>query len=329
MSGRTRIILIAVAFIALGIIIPMIFPFGSQAVASSVTVAPEVLFNIPLGGFVFPLSNTILTAWIVILILTLLAYLATRNMQLVPSGLQNVMEMAVESIMGLAESVAGDRARKFFVVVATIFIYVLFCNLIGLIPGFGPIGTITLEPGQTAPVGISVLGDATGFAPNPPETGVPILAPFFRAPSTDVNFTFAIALVTMLLVEAWGMQMTGLGRYWLRFFRFGQIIEFFRLLFHGKVKIGMFFMGLIDFFVGLIELVSEFAKLIAFTFRLFGNIFAGEVVLLIMSFLFAALPLIFYGFELFVGFVQAFVFAILALAFMTIATTPHEAGEHH
>ncbi len=328
MSGRTRIILIIVAFIVAAALIKAI-PFGSAAVGSSVTVSPEILFNISIGGFVYPLTNTILTAWLVILALALLSYFATRKMELVPSGLQNVMEMAVESIMGLAESVAGDRARKFFVVVATIFIFVMFSNLVGLIPGFGPIGTITLEPGKTAPTGIFIIGDAPQFAQNPAESGVPILAPFFRSPSTDVNLTFGIALIAMLLVEAWGMQMTGIGRYWLRFFRFGQLGEFFRLLFQGKVKIGMFFMGLIDFFVGLIELVSEFAKLIAFTFRLFGNIFAGEVVLLIMSFLFAALPLIFYGFELFVGFVQAFVFAILALAFMTIATTPHEAEGHH
>ncbi len=328
MSGRTRIILIIVAFIVAAALIKAI-PFGSEAVGSSVTVSPEILFNISIGGFVYPLTNTILTAWLVILALALLSYFATRKMELVPSGLQNVMEMAVESIMGLAESVAGDRARKFFVVVAPIFIFVMFSNLVGLIPGFGPIGTITLEPGKTAPTGIFIIGDAPQFAQNPAESGVPILAPFFRSPSTEVNLTFGIALIAMLLVEAWGMQMTGIGRYWLRFFRFGQLGEFFRLLFQGKVKIGMFFMGLIDFFVGLIELVSEFAKLIAFTFRLFGNIFAGEVVLLIMSFLFAALPLIFYGFELFVGFVQAFVFAILALAFMTIATTPHEAEGHH
>ncbi len=328
MSGRTRIILIVVAFIVAAALIKAI-PFGSEAVGSSVTVSPEILFNISIGGFVYPLTNTILTAWLVILALALLSYFATRKMELVPSGLQNVMEMAVESIMGLAESVAGDRARKFFVVVATIFIFVMFSNLVGLIPGFGPIGTMTLEPGKPAPTGIFIIGDAPQFAQNPAESGVPILAPFFRSPSTDVNLTFGIALIAMLLVEAWGMQMTGIGRYWLRFFRFGQLGEFVRLLFQGKVKVGMFFMGLIDFFVGLIELVSEFAKLIAFTFRLFGNIFAGEVVLLIMSFLFAALPLIFYGFELFVGFVQAFVFAILALAFMTIATTPHEAEGHH
>ena len=328
MSGRTRVLLIAVAFVVAAILIKLI-PFGAEAVASSVTVPPEILVNISLFGFVYPLTNTIFTAWLVIILLTVLAYFATRKMELVPGGLQNVMEMAVESIMGLAESVAGNRARKFFVVAATIFIYVMFCNLVGLIPGFGPIGTITLPSGQNAPTGIFLIADAPQVAPNLPETGVPILAPFFRAPSTDVNLTLSIALITMFLVEAWGMQMTGPLRYWLRFVRFGQLIDFVRQLFHGQVELGLFFMGLIDLLVGLIEFVSEIAKIIAFTFRLFGNIFAGEVVLLIMSFLFGALPLIFYGFETFVGFVQAFVFCILGLAFMTISTTPHEAEGHH
>ncbi|MGB8644511.1 MAG: FoF1 ATP synthase subunit a [Anaerolineae bacterium] len=329
MRGWIKILIYALVFIAIGVLLKMFIPFGPEAVGSSVTVSPEVLFNIPTPFGNYPFTNTILTAWIVMLLLALLAYLATRKMELIPSGLQNVMEFALETMMGLADSVAGERARKFFVVTATIFIFVLFSNLIGLIPGFGPIGTITLEQGQQPPQGIVLWGDAPWAAPNPAETGVPILAPFVRAPSTDVNLTLAIALVAMFLVEAWGFQANGFFGYLGRFFRFGMLGEFFGGLFKGKIKIGQFFMGLIDFFVGLIELVSEFAKIIAFTFRLFGNIFAGEIVLLIMAFLFAALPLIFYGFELFVGFIQAFVFFILSLAFMTIATTPHQAEGHH
>ncbi|MGE5139119.1 MAG: F0F1 ATP synthase subunit A, partial [Rudaea sp.] len=282
MSGRAKLLIIALVVLVVAIALPKLFPFGAEAVASSVTVPPEVQVDIPTPFGTYALNNTIFTAWIVMILIALLSYFATRKMELVPSGLQNLMEYAIEAIMGLAESVAGDRARKFFVVTASIFIFVLFSNLVGLIPGFGPIGTITLEEGQKAPQGIVILGDAPGFAPNPPETGVPILAPFVRAPSTDVNFTLAIALVAMLLVEFWGMQMTGWGAYWLRFFRFGQIIDFFANLFRGKFKIGLLAMGLIDLFVGLIEFVSEFAKAIAFTFRLFGNIFAGEIVLLIM-----------------------------------------------
>jgi F-type H+-transporting ATPase subunit a len=113
-----------------------------------------------------------------------------------------------------------------------------------------------------------------------------------------------------------------------KFFNFARVGKFFGGLVRGKPQMGDLAFGLIDVFVGLVELVSEVAKIIAFTFRLFGNIFAGEVLLLIMSFLFLALPLIFYGLEVFVGGIQGFVFAILTLAFMSIATTPHGGEEH-
>ncbi len=329
MSGRTKIIVYAIVFFAIAILVKIFIPFEAPAVASSVTVAPEILWNVPMPWGIYPISNTMFTAWLVMILITVLAFLSTRNMQLVPRGLQNLMEYAIEAINGLAESIAGDRARKFLVVTATIFIFVLFSNLVGLIPGFGPIGTITLEEGQAAPTGIIIIGDAPGFAPNPAETGVPILAPFFRSPSTDVNMTLAIALLTMILVEAWGVQANGFLPYLARFFRFGQLAGFVKSIFSGKIKWGLLGMGLIDLIVGLIEFVGEFARLIAFTFRLFGNIFAGEIVLLIMAFLLLVLPLIFYGFELFVGFIQAFVFFVLAVAFMTIATTPHEAEGHH
>jgi F-type H+-transporting ATPase subunit a len=334
-SRRNQIIVIAIVLIAIGFVLPRYFPFGAEAVASSVTLPPELMFvvslpfTLPIVGSAVPITNTLITAWIVIIFLTLFAYFSTRKMSLVPGGLQNVMEAIVEAILGLAESVAGERARMFFTLVATIFIYALFSNLIGLIPGFGPIGTITLEQGQAPPVGIYTIGDAPAFAQNPPETGVPILAPFVRAPSTDINYPLAFALIAMAMVEFWGMQALGVLGYWEKFFNFRRLGKFIGGLFRGKVVVGDLAFGFIDIFIGLVELVSEAGKIIAFTFRLFGNIFAGEVVLLIMSFLFLMLPLVFYGLELFVGVIQAFVFAILTLAFATIATTPHAGEAEH
>lgn len=335
MSRRNQIIVIAIVLIALGFVLPSFFPFGAEAVASSVTLPPEVMFvvnlpfSLPIVGSSLPITNTLITTWIVMVILTLFAYFSTRKMSLTPTGLQNVMEAIIDAILGLAESVAGPRARKFFTLVATIFIFALLSNLIGLIPGFGPIGTITLEGSQTAPKGIAIVGDAPGFALNPPETGIPILAPFVRAPSTDINFPLAFALIAMTMVEFWGMQALGVLSYWGKFFNFKRLVKFIGGVFKGKFVIGDLLFGFIDIFIGIVELVSEIGKIIAFTFRLFGNIFAGEVVLLIMSFLFLMLPLIFYGLELFVGVIQAFVFAILTLAFATIATTPHVGEAEH
>lgn len=328
---------VIIVLIVVAVFVKIFVPFETAAVQASVAIAPEVLFEIqlpfsvPLIGSVFPISNTILTTWIVMIIIALFAFLATRKMSLVPNGLQNIMEMLIEWLAGLAESVAGpERGKKFFTIPATIFILVLFANLIGLIPGFGPIGVISLASNQSPPNGIVLLGDAPrAFVVHEAEGGVPVLAPFVRAPSTDVNLPLALALIAMVTVEFYGIQMLGLLHYLGKFFNFKRLAKFFTGLLRGKPSMGDLGFGLIDAFAGLVELFSELGKVVAFTFRLFGNIFAGEVVLLIMSFLFLLLPFIFYGLELFVAVIQAFVFCVLAIAFMTIATTPHAGESEH
>lgn len=334
MSSRNKILLIATGFIVIAVLqkllpalgVATFLSFDAEAVSASVAVKPEVMFIV--GGF--EITNTLLMTWAAMFILILLSFLATRNMKLVPSGVQNFMEFAIESIAGLCESVAGsERAKKFFPIVATIFLFVTVSNLLGLIPGFGPIGTMTLEHDAPPPKSIALLGDASLFAAAHEEEGAtPVLAPFFRSPSTDINTTLAIALIAMLLVQFFGIQALGFLGYFGKFFNFKRLGKFFTGLFKGKFSGADLGFGFLDTFIGLIEFISEIAKIFAFTFRLFGNIFAGEVVLLIMSFLFLALPLVFYGFEVFVGFIQGFVFAVLTLAFMTIATTGHGAEEH-
>ena len=322
------IVILALLFVP-GILLPR---FGTGAVTASVSVRPEVL--ITLGGL--EISNTLLTSWIVVLLLVLFAFFSTRNMRMIPSGLQNIMEYIVEALDGLATSVAGERGKKFFPIVATIFLFVLFSNLLGLIPGFGPIGLIPVDAKNPAPQGITTFdlppSIAQSVGPNKPaEEGENIvLAPFFRSPSTDVNMTLALALISVVMTQVFGMQALGPVKYWFaRFFMFGKLGEFVKSIFQGKPKFGLLAFGFLDVFIGILELVSEVSKILSFTFRLFGNIFAGEVVLLIMAFLFFALPFPFYALEIFVGFIQAFVFAILTLVFMTIATTAHGAEEHH
>lgn len=325
MSRRNKILLISLLFVALAIVQKLFFTFDAEAVRASVAVKPEILFEA--GSF--EITNTLLTSWLAILILALFAFLATRNMSLAPSGLQNALEMIVEAILGLCESVAGPRGRKFFPIVATIFLFVLVSNLLGLIPGFGPIGTITLKGGDP-PKGLITYEAPSVFAANEEEEGrPPVLAPFVRSPSTDINFPLALALISVGLTQIFGMQALGLFGYWGKFFNFKRLGLFFVGLLRGKAKVGDLLYGLLDIFIGLVEFVSEVGKIVSFTFRLFGNIFAGEVMLLIMSFLFLAFPLIFYGLEVFVGVIQGFVFAILTLAFMSIATTPHAGEEHH
>lgn len=342
MLKNPRLWIAIIAFFAAGIALKFLVPFSPAAVRASVAIAPEILFFLP-GGF--PISPTLITLLIVFVILVVFAFLSTRNMKLVPGGLQNFVEFIMEQLVNLFTGIAGPMWTKFFTIAASIFLLVLVSNFIGLIPGAGSIGVIKVgesthsqvvngqvcfedpETHECEPSGIFAVADAPAFLTpislehaNMQARGEEFeehgaLVPFVRAPSSDINFGLALALVSVIMTQVYGMQKQGL-KYWTRFFSFGRLLK-------GDIAF-----GLIDVFVGLVELISELGKIISFTFRLFGNIFAGEIVLLIMAFLFLMLPFPFYFFEFFVALVQAFVFAVLTMAFMRIATAEH-GGENH
>lgn len=268
------------------------------------------------------LTNSLLTTLIVDIILIVLA-LATRAglKEGVPSGLVNVMEMIIEGLYGLVENVVGKNAKRFFPIAATIFLFVIVSNYSGLIPGVGSIGIYhgaeKADGGHGLVIDQKVVAsdEKMAFSLFPAqvsaEEGKATLVPLFRAPSADLNVTFALALITMIMVQYYGISSLG-GKYFKKFFNFG----------------GKGFMGAIFGVVGILELISEIAKVISFAFRLFGNIFAGEVLLAVMAFLVAfLLPMPFYGLELFVGFIQAFVFMMLAVVFFSTAMVGHD--DHH
>jgi F-type H+-transporting ATPase subunit a len=274
------------------------------------------------------LTNTIVTVAIVDLLIIVLALAATARMKLVPSGWQNFVELVVEYVYGLAEQVAGKAARAYFPWVMTIFIFVIISNWSGLIPGVGSIGVFHGEGAAAeehafdadaqlamADGNLILLDPAQQDEAPAAEAGHGEFVPLFRAPSADLNVTFALALTTMFMVQVWGFRALGPG-YLKKFFAW-----------RGPST----FMKAIGAFVGILELISEFARILSFGFRLFGNIFAGEIVLATMAFLAAFLiPLPFYMLELFVGFVQALVFTMLALVFFSMATAGHgESHEHH
>ena len=272
------------------------------------------------------LTNTVVTVAIVDVLIIVLALAATARMKLVPSGWQNFVEMVVEYVYGLAEQVAGKAARTYYPWVMTIFIFVIISNWTGLIPGVGSIGVIHTAGGATeehsfSPGAQLAMADGNLILLDPAqqdeagaaaaEEGHGAFVPLFRAPSADLNVTFALALTTMFMVQVWGFRALGPG-YLKKFFAW-----------RGPNT----FMKAIGAFVGILELISEFARILSFGFRLFGNIFAGEIVLATMAFLAAFLiPLPFYMLELFVGFVQALVFTMLALVFFSMATMGH--GDH-
>lgn len=273
------------------------------------------------------LTNTVVAVVIVDLIIIILALAATTRMKLVPGGWQNFVELVIEYIYGLAEQVAGKAARTYFPWVMTIFIFVIVSNWSGLIPGVGSIGVFHGTEGATEEHAFNAdaqlaMADGSLILAAPQqqdeataEEGHGEFVPLYRAPSADLNVTFALALTTMFMVQVWGVRALGAG-YFKKFFAW-----------RGP-NIGM---KLIGAFVGILELISEFARILAFGFRLFGNIFAGEIVLATMAFLAAFLiPLPFYLLEVFVGFVQALVFTMLALVFFSMSTMGHgDSHEHH
>jgi F-type H+-transporting ATPase subunit a len=293
-SRRQRILLIVlVAFvlIALGAVF---FPISMP----HFQLAPEK----PWHGI--PITNTMIAAWLTIIVLGILSYLATRKMKLVPRGLQNIMEVVLEALIGFVESIAGkDNGRKFFPVVATIFIFVIVNAWLALFPGFMSIG----------------IWEGHGEEQ--------VLVPFLRGANTDVNFPLALALVSFIFVEYWGFKAHGFTSYMGKFVNFRKYFGGWGKVLRGQVGggMGMLFTGIIDIFVGFVELLSELIRIVSFTFRLFGNMTAGEILVFSMMFLIpwvAAVP--FYGLELFIGFVQALIFCGLTVVFLVMAVAPHE-----
>ena len=264
-------------------------------------------------------TNALLTTLLVDIVLILLA-LATRAglKEGVPSGLANFMEMVIEALYNVVENMAGKNTKRFFPWAATIFLFVIISNYSGLVPGVGSIGmTHAAKAGEHSILlqnQVAAADEKFAFSLFSAEEGEAKFVPLLRAPSADLNMTFALAIISMFMVQYYGISALGL-KYFKKFFNFG----------------GKGFMGAIFSVVGILELVSEIAKIISFAFRLFGNIFAGEVLLAVMAFLFAfLLPMPFYGLELFVGFIQAFVFMMLTVVFFSTAMVSHDDhGDHH
>jgi len=241
------------------------------------------------------ITNTILSSWIATAVLILLFVLATRRMSPVPRGLQNAVEFVVEGLSNFVNGVVGERyGRSFFPLFATIFLFVVVNAWLGLIPIYQSLAIF--ENGH-------------------------VKAHVLRPAGTDINMTFALALISVVFIEAWGFRAHG----------FAFLGEFIRVKVLFRDFPRNLFMGLIDVFVGILELLSHFIRIVSFGFRLFGNMTAGEILLLVTAFLgaFALTLFPFYGLELLVGFIQALVFAGLTLVFASVAVAVAEGEEHH
>lgn len=290
-------------------------------VQPEITVAAEKLIEEPLTenflGFAGPLYlvNTLPTLAVTIILLVLVAFFTNRSVKqsartdMVPRGIGNLMEAIVEMLYNLTEGSAGKYTRMIFPWFATIMIYVLFANLLKLIPGFESIGVLHPHGGGHG-------GELHGWQIYDAALSHDyILAPFLRGISVDLNFTAALAIISVVMIQVIGFRAQGVG----------YLSKFFNTRRMFKVP----FFGAMDFLVGLLELISELSKILSFAFRLFGNMFAGIVLVAVVAGLlgkFSILPAMVMMFELFIGVIQAFVFGMLTMVFMAQATQGH--GEH-
>jgi len=282
-----------------------IFALFCGCVFATSTIAAEVEPAVPLKPAElvhvgkFAITNSMLVTWIVAAGIIFFAQLATRKIKPIPSGAQNFWEWLVESLYNFLESIIGrDLVKKTFWFFATIFIFILFVNWFGLIPGVGTIGWGHHDP-------------ATG--------GFHIDRPLLRGGNADLNMTFAMAMIFFLLWIVWAIQANGVGGFLLHLFGpKGETSGFLKIM-----------MIVIFFMVGWLEIVSILFRPISLSFRLFGNIYAGESILEAMSTMVPALswliPIPFYFMEILVGIVQALVFMLLTAVF-TLLIAQHEPG---
>jgi F-type H+-transporting ATPase subunit a len=260
--------------------------------------------------FGIPITNTMLMSWIVMLVLIVLGYSVGKHLVKIPGKLQTFFEALFSFLLDYLEEVLESRelARRFFPLIATLFMFILLGNWFGLLPG---IGSIYVEPADvhaqeshhiTDPT-LEQYHEATSETVAHEEVHEEHhTVSLFHPISVDLNVTLALAIVSFVVVEAAGIAYVGLFSYLGKFFNF-------------RSPIG--------FLVGIIELISEFVRLVSFSFRLFGNMFAGKTLILVaMFFVPYILPVPLMAYEVFVGFIQASIFALLTLFFIKLAITP-------
>jgi F-type H+-transporting ATPase subunit a len=254
------------------------------------TLYAESIFH--LGSF--SVTNSLLTSWGAVLVIVVISIAIRRQMRVIPRGLQNAFELIVEGALNVGDSVTGDRRKTalIFPLVFSVFLFILINNWMGLLPGVGSVGFIERAEGHD------------------------VFLPLLRGGTADLNTTLALALISVLGSNLFGIVSVGVFKYFNKFVNVKAIVEI-------PMKIRkdptLAIVNPIKFFVG------EIAKIASLSFRLFGNIFAGEVLLSSMAVIFAfLLPIPFILLEVLVGIIQAFIFAMLTLVYFTIASMSEE-----
>jgi F-type H+-transporting ATPase subunit a len=251
----------------------------------------------------FPVTNAYINSTLAVLFFLVIGFLLKNRTSMKPKGFQNFAEGTLEWILGFIDQVTRDRKKsmKFMPVIGGMFLFILFSNWIGLVPGTGSIGRYLTVHGETE------------------------LVPLFRPANADLNMTLAMSVFAVVSAHLLGIFTIGFFKYANKFIKIGDLIGSFK---KGGVSV---MAASIEFVIGLIETFLEAAKIASLSFRLFGNIFAGEVLLTVITGLVGyVVPLPFMFLEVLVGIIQATVFSLLTLVYLTMATAPiHGHGEEH
>jgi F-type H+-transporting ATPase subunit a len=248
----------------------------------------------------FSITNSLMTSWVAVAIIILLALAVRRKVAIVPKGIQNFFEFLIESFLDLFDSITGSRKKSagFFPFVFAFFMFIIVCNLMGLLPGVGTIGHVVAEEGHK------------------------VFVPFFRGGTADLNTTLALAIIGVVASHIFSVMSLGFWKYFNKFVNIKAFLEI-----PGKIRKdpAIILVNPIKFLVGLMEIISELAKVASLSFRLFGNVFAGEVLLASMAAMMAfGLPLPFMFLEVLVGVIQALIFAVLILSYLSMMSVEEE-----
>ena len=271
-------------------------PAAHEEITEEHTLYSEPIFNI--GNFT--ITNSLLNSWLAVILIIIIGLLVKNKVKQVPGKLQNIFEMIITGFLDIFDSVTGSRERslKFFPFVFSFFLLILLNNWLGLLPGIGSIGKIITEEGHK------------------------VFVPFFRGGTADLNTTLALATIGVVASHIFGVVAIGAWNYLNKFINIKVLLEIPKKI---RKDPTVLIVNPIKAFVGLIEIIGEFAKIASLSFRLFGNIFAGEVLLAAMAAILAfGLPIPFMFLEVIVGLIQALIFAMLILAYLTMSTSAEE-----
>ena len=271
-----------------------------EHLAHEITLFAEPVFHF--GNFT--VTNALLTSWVAVAIIIILALVLRFNISEIPSKVQNFFEVIVEGALSLCDQVTNDRklSIKIFPFAISVFFFILVNNWLGITPlgGFG-----IVEKGEH---GLAFI-------------------PFLRSGTADINGTIALAIMAVLGANVFGIFSIGLWKTFNKYVNLKVLGGIFTKIRHEPTVI---IVAPITFFVGLIEIVGEFAKVASLSFRLFGNVFAGEVLLASMAALVAyVIPIPFLFLEILVGLIQALIFSILLVVYFTIGASDHDEHESH